>query len=36
VRLNFGCPRPTLIEGVERIKEALHQAGADCLEVKNN
>ena len=25
VRLNFGCPRPTLIDGLERIKKALQQ-----------
>jgi cystathionine beta-lyase len=23
VRLNFGCPRPLLLEGLERIKHAL-------------
>ena len=23
VRLNFGCPRATLLEGLERIKKAL-------------
>jgi len=27
VRLNFGCPRPTLVEGLERIKKALQNAG---------
>jgi cysteine-S-conjugate beta-lyase len=24
VRMNFGCPRPTLIDGLERVKKALH------------
>lgn len=27
VRMNFGCPRPTLIDGLERIKKALQIAG---------
>jgi cystathionine beta-lyase len=27
VRLNFGCPRSTLVEGLERIKEALQNVG---------
>jgi cystathionine beta-lyase len=30
VRLNFGCPRPTLIDGLERVKQALLNARQPC------